>query len=311
MEKPNSFYDLLKNPLTPQKPQILKNLTQCLQNRIVHNLDIYFCSQCGFSHRRGKIYGQHKPFAVPIFRYLPVSPISIERKIICKVVGLYHLQTYSLFSTLPSNLRIRLCLLKNHNIEVYSGSLKLGYIPRNLAPEIERILSNPKYETSAYYMDWTPFKYAYKYEDTDIWKYEYSEYPLDNMEEYDDGFEHIPLCAICGPRKWNLWREKCYYKGSCDYENVELASRFFSTAYARIRILILDWTLFDNITKGLFELHILGYPDVANGLRLFPEKARKSFIQLAKNKKLEDLVQQVETMFPPKKITTSQGDIYL
>ena len=139
-----SLLQTLRDPCSQNKQEIIEKIKTINQNLHRDGNDPYFCPQCNFIHKKGRIYDDHKRFGEINFEFPDITPIKVERQILIKIVGIYGVSSESICEEIKRGERLRVKILKSGTIAIYYGRYKIGYVNQLQTGLVAEIIKNQK-----------------------------------------------------------------------------------------------------------------------------------------------------------------------
>ena len=132
----------LRDPCTQNKASIVK-IIKDINLRLYNEGNLpYLCNRCNFTHKKGKIYCEHKKFGEIPFNFPYIKPIKVEKRYLIKIIGIFGLDSSSICADIKKGDRLRAKLLKNGKITMYYGRNKIGYVNKLQTDLVAKIIQN-------------------------------------------------------------------------------------------------------------------------------------------------------------------------
>ena len=160
LSKKSLLFQLLSNPYAQNKRNIIKVIKDI--NLRLHNEGKlpYFCNHCNFTHKKGKIYDEHKKFGEIPFNFPYITPAKVEKRFLIKIIGIYGLDSSSICAGINKGDRVRVKLLKDGKITVYYGRNKIGYVSKVQSDQLAKIIQNQNLNNYYEFRRFVPVHYV-------------------------------------------------------------------------------------------------------------------------------------------------------
>lgn len=150
----------LSDACVQNKLGIIKEIKQINQSIYQDGNMPYFCNQCNFTHKKGKIYYEHKKFGEIPFNFPDITPIKVEKRHLIKIVGIYGLNSESICEGIKKGDHIRAKLLKNRKITIYYGRNKIGYVNKLQTDHVAKIIQDQNLNNYYEFRRYVPVHYV-------------------------------------------------------------------------------------------------------------------------------------------------------
>jgi len=156
----------LKNPLAPNKEELISQIKAINLKLLEKNQISYFCEKCNYRHRKGDIYREHKKHATLRFKFPKIECPTIYWNFFHKIVGIYGLKSASRIKKIEQYASLHL-IEDNGGIGVYvkksiqsSHKTKIGYLYSrcNKYNIVKRAL-NKGFSINTFFVEYNPKKW--------------------------------------------------------------------------------------------------------------------------------------------------------
>ena len=153
--------DHLVDPLSLNKKEQLNILDRIQSRLLALNAIPYFCRQCGFSHKTGEIYMQHKNDAEFRPQYPPVKIYRPERSFFAELENMNRYQIAPILDHVLKGVILQLTLERNKIVVLYEGK-PIGELGSGKSKTQQTIaaLKNPNYQVNCYLEQYSPKEFT-------------------------------------------------------------------------------------------------------------------------------------------------------